>query len=593
MINAIKILVVDDRPINREALSLLLNEHNYEVLEAENGLQAIELLNKFPIHLVITDIKMPQMDGLSLVKALQSDPRLSAIPVVFYSATYKAVEAYRLAQASNVKYVLTKPCEPDIILNTIKNALGSTAVLNDPKQGKLDDINLRLTNLIEIGLDMSLEYDLEKLIYIVCKGGRQFLNACYGGIVVQDLENPNQFINYFTSKDNALNTFSFLSQELPLALEEIFIQDKIICTHSPVVEVDKIGLENIKLPFSSLLSLPLKTPRAKYGKLYFITTFNQKIFTPSDQRFMLTLADKFVINYENLILYKEVEKHAKKLEEEIIQRKKTEAIQIQTAEKLRLYSEKMSEVVRANSLGEVASSLAHELNQPLAAITAFVKGCIHRTKMNKEITPEIIEILNETALQAERAGEVVHRIKSFLRKGELFYEAVDINVLIEETIHIVQQEAKRYAIKIIYKRNKKLATVEVDKIQIQQVILNLLRNAMEAIQESKPADPQVLIEVNSQKNNHIVVKIKDNGPGFSEQTAKQLFDLYFTTKANGMGLGLAICRSIIEAHSGQLSGSVLPQGGSCFQFDLPAKTLKNKGRVIELFPLNHSKILTT
>ena len=125
---------------------------------------------------------------------------------------------------------------------------------------------------------------------------------------------------------------------------------------------------------------------------------------------------------------------------------------------------------------------------------------------------------------------------------------------------------------IVFVPNKDFARVELDKIQVQQVILNLLRNAKEAMQESNTINPKITINVSSKGNNYIIVRIVDNGPGFSEQIAHRLFDLYFTTKPQGMGLGLAICRSIIEAHSGQLSVSLLPEGGSCFEFELPIST---------------------
>jgi PAS domain S-box-containing protein len=703
------ILIVDDRPINREALSLLLNEHNYEVIEAEDGIQAIELAHAYSPNLIITDIAMPRMDGFALIKHLQAQPVLTNIPVIFYSANYKATDSYHLAQASNVKYVLTKPCDPEIILKTIEITLKSNSQsfngvfppLEDIvptkllKKEKLEKTNLRLTNIIEIGLDMSQEHDIERLTYIMCKASRQFLNASYAGIIMQSLENPTQYKNFVVSQNNSMNFYEIESKNLSPTLTEIFLGEKNVCMHSPIIDVSKIGLSELTLPFSSLLSLPVKTVRGYYGKVYFINKFNQKFFTPSDQRFLMTLADKFAIIYENLMLYREVERHTEQLEDEIAQRKQTESFlqevtdrlhlsleaanvgtwswsiqdnqlswdkyacllfglepeayvgtletflehivfedreqvrqellaisknnksqpvefkviwpdktihhlmlrgkmnyntegqsvrmlgvywditeHIQAEEKLRVYREKMSEVVRSNSLGEVASSLAHEINQPLAAIAAYVKGCIKRIENKNEVTPEIIDTLHETALQVERVGEVVHRIKSFVRKGELFYEIVDIDFLIEATIAMMKLETQRYAARIIHVKNKKNISIEVDKIQLQQVILNLSRNAMEAMQEAHTKNPQIMIESIQNEENRIMIRILDNGPGFSENTAKHLFDLYFTTKLHGMGLGLAICRSIIEAHTGQLSASVLPKGGSCFQFDIPLRKHK-------------------
>lgn len=701
------LLIVDDRAINREVLSLLLDEHGYTILEAEDGLKAIEIACNNVIDLIITDIAMPNMDGLTLVKALQADPKLKNIPIIFYSATYKAAEAYRMANASNVKYVLTKPCDPEIILGTIEGALDPDSEFfnnrtlieekienldlqktsYNSKKDKLENINMRLTNLIEIGLDMSLEHDIEKLTYILCKGGRQFLNASYAGVILKDSETPGKYKNFVVSEDNS-TSHHYLNIELfSEALKDIFIYERGVCTHSPVIDVSQLGLNDISLPFSSLLALPLKTTKRFYGKIYFINKKNCKIFTAGDQRFMMTLADKFAINYENLILYKAVEQHSKQLEEmterlhltleaaqvgtwswliqtgeltwdkyacllfgidpasftgtmesflafvhpedrkrvktellEISKKDKAEPIDfrviwpdksihhlmlrgrtynddanephrmlgvywditkhIQAEEKLRIYRQQMSEIVRSNSLGEMASSLAHEINQPLAAIAAYIKGCIKRLETKKEVTPEIIKILNEATHQAERAGEVVHRIKNFVRKGELFFENIDVNTLIEQAIQLIHQETQSFRVEVNYNPNKELPTVEVDKIQIQQVIINLLRNAVEAMKEVNTPEPKITIETIQNESNRLSIRVLDNGPGFSGQTAQHLFELYFTTKSQGMGLGLSICRSVIEAHSGQLSASVLPGGGSAFQFDLPISKVTKKQTII-------------
>jgi len=566
------ILIVDDRAINREALCSLLDERGYIVLEAEDGVFAIELARAQKVDLIISDIAMPRMDGLALAKQLQLDDALKNIPLIFYSATYKAAEAYRRVSSANVKQVLTKPCHPEIILATIEGVLDANTVLfshkavrvsenqkieqrkkrhlEPVKKDKFENINLRLINLIEIGLDMSLEQDIKKLISILCKGGRQLLDAYYAGVIMVEANDLKQHENFTVDHDGKLVSHQFQGKNLPELLEKIFLSEKPIIIHSPIIDIERIGLKDIALPFSSILSLPLKTSRSFYGKIYFINKFNQNIFSPSDQRFMMTLSYKFAICYENLILRQE---------------------QVQAEEQSRAYQKQIAETIRSNSLGEMASSLAHEINQPLAAISAYIKGCVRRLEIKNEVTPEIIQILNEVNKQAERAGEVVHRIKNYVRKGELFYEKTDISVVVSRAIHLIKQEIQNLAVELIYMPNKALSTVKIDKIQIEQVILNLLRNGIEAMQEANTSHPKITIEVDSKKNSYVTVRVLDNGPGFSEKIAHHLFDMYFTTKPQGMGLGLAICRSIIEAHSGQLSASLLPQGGSCFEFDLPIK----------------------
>lgn len=241
---------------------------------------------------------------------------------------------------------------------------------------------------------------------------------------------------------------------------------------------------------------------------------------------------------------------------------------IQTKEKLQVYREQMVEVSRTSSLGEMASSLAHEINQPLAAINAYISGCIKRIENNRSDKLEILEALKQASQQAERAGEVVHRIKSFVRKGELFYENVMLDDLIGEAIQVMQHEIEKFSVEIIYHACKIPLLVNVDKIQIQQVLLNLIRNAMEAMHMANTASPKINIKAIIGEAGLVKIQVVDNGPGFSEVVGSHLFEPYFTTRPQGMGLGLAICRSIIEAHGGQLTALSLASGGSCFEFNL-------------------------
>ena len=147
-----------------------------------------------------------------------------------------------------------------------------------------------------------------------------------------------------------------------------------------------------------------------------------------------------------------------------------------------------------------------------------------------------MEILRDASREAERVGEIIHRIKNFVRKGELFCEPIDINALVEQALQLLSQEFKDADIEIIFDRNPAFPPVEVDKIQIQQVILNLLRNAMEAMGSAGIALPKISIKIQPAGSQRLMVIIEDNGPGFSEQVREHLFEVYFTTKTRD-GLG--------------------------------------------------------
>jgi two-component system sensor kinase FixL len=249
---------------------------------------------------------------------------------------------------------------------------------------------------------------------------------------------------------------------------------------------------------------------------------------------------------------------------DITQRKQMEAWFYQHAKEL-------SKAERINTMGEMASTLAHELTQPLTSIAGYVEGCIRRLKSKNFDMDVIVSVLEDSVSQVERAGEIIHRMKNFIRQGTLTYEYVDINLLIEETLRLVGQETLNYStnIKIAHERNDDLPYVKIDKVQIQQVILNLLRNAAQAVGQSKISSPLLSIKIERVNGSFIKVMVIDNGPGISKEHEARLFEPYFTTKKNGMGIGLAICRTIIEAHRGHLFFLPVTTGGAEFYFILP------------------------
>ncbi len=249
---------------------------------------------------------------------------------------------------------------------------------------------------------------------------------------------------------------------------------------------------------------------------------------------------------------------------DITQRKQMEAWFYQHAQEL-------SKVERINTMGEMASTLAHELNQPLAAISSYIEGCIRRLGTKNFDMNAIVAVLGDTVSQVERAGEIIHRMKNFIRHGTLIYEWVDINLLIEETIRLVGQEISGYStqIKIVHEKNSDLSAITVDRIQIQQVIFNLLRNAAQALDQNKISFPFIFIKTERVDGQFIKVAVIDNGRGVLKEHETRLFEPYFTTKKNGVGIGLAICRTIIEAHRGHLFFLPVITGGAEFYFILP------------------------
>lgn len=229
----------------------------------------------------------------------------------------------------------------------------------------------------------------------------------------------------------------------------------------------------------------------------------------------------------------------------------------------------VAQVSRLSLAGEMASALAHEINQPLMAITTYARGCLRLLRQTR-IEPTVLrEGIEQVLLQAERAGDIIARLREFVRTGASHRSSVNVKSLIDATVALAQTEAVQHGIDIEIRTVPGLPNVLADHIQIEQVLLNLLRNAMDAIASSDTGRRAILIEAKSLTTKALEISVADTGPGLAEEVATRLFGAFVTTKPHGMGLGLSISRSIVEAHDGHLRLHRTSGSGTVFAFDLP------------------------
>ncbi|NQU56410.1 MAG: PhnD/SsuA/transferrin family substrate-binding protein [Rhodospirillales bacterium] len=228
----------------------------------------------------------------------------------------------------------------------------------------------------------------------------------------------------------------------------------------------------------------------------------------------------------------------------------------------------LAHIDRLNTMGEMASGFAHELNQPLAAIVNYARGCIRRIQKQQCDSDMILDTLNQVTEQATRAGEVIKRIRAFVRKDEPERTRADINHVINESLAFMKGDAERQNIKIELDLQPNLPAVIIDHIQVEQVILNLIRNAFEAMSETPATAHGLNIRTGVSGEGKICVTVIDTGPGLL-QNEESMFDPFVTSKANGLGLGLSISRSIVEAHGGDLYVTHDHGPGAALTFTLP------------------------
>ena len=250
---------------------------------------------------------------------------------------------------------------------------------------------------------------------------------------------------------------------------------------------------------------------------------------------------------------------------DITQRKQAEAEAQQRRNEL-------AHAARLSTIGEMASGLAHELNQPLTAISAFAAGCLRMLKPAAPVTEEVLAAMQNVAAQATRAGEIIHRIRNFTRKQELQRKDADIHRILTEGTSLIEADLRQKKVKVQLDLGADVPPVPVDAIQIEQVALNLMRNGIEAMDDPSITDRRLHIKTRlTDRRDQVEVSIQDNGVGIDPDKTEKIFDSFFTTKDWGLGLGLSLSRSIIESHGGYLWAVSNPHGGATFKFTLPLR----------------------
>lgn len=247
---------------------------------------------------------------------------------------------------------------------------------------------------------------------------------------------------------------------------------------------------------------------------------------------------------------------------DISERKKAE-------EESNRHQQELAHVARINTMGEMAAGIAHELNQPLTAIATNSYATIRLLESGGEAHEKIADILERIAGQAERAGEIVRQLRRFVRKDHGDRRCVDINELIRDVALLIRPEVKRAGVTVHLELSPEPIHVWVQDIQIEQVVLNLAMNAIEAMAEVQEGKRQLTITTSKGGNNALIVSVQDSGPGLLADLNDQIFNPFVTTKTNGMGLGLSISQGIVESHDGKLYKEDAVKEGSLFRFVLP------------------------
>jgi C4-dicarboxylate-specific signal transduction histidine kinase len=228
----------------------------------------------------------------------------------------------------------------------------------------------------------------------------------------------------------------------------------------------------------------------------------------------------------------------------------------------------LARVTRVTMLGELTASIAHEVNQPLAAVVANAEACLRWLDRDTPDLSAARRSVEWVISDGNRASEVIRRVRALANKTDIAKVPLDVNDVVGETIGLMQREVLSHQVSLRMELAAALPTILGDRVQLQQVIINLVMNGIEAMQSVRDRPRELLIR-SRQEERLVLVSVTDCGVGISAENADRLFNAFFTTKSSGMGMGLSICRSIMEAHGGRLWATANIPHGATFQFTLP------------------------
>jgi len=248
---------------------------------------------------------------------------------------------------------------------------------------------------------------------------------------------------------------------------------------------------------------------------------------------------------------------------------------LEAEEQARAHRQQLNRYMRIAIIGEMGATLAHELNQPIASVVNYCRGSLRRLESGSWTPDELAEALEEAYAEARRASEILDNIARFVRPSTQRKDAEDINAIIGSAVRLVEKDLRRHRIDLVLELAPDLPPVTVNAVEVEQTLLNLLRNGIDAVSEKRSGEGAIVIRSSLLGADTLGISVQDNGRGFPLDVAEHAFDPFFTTKPEGMGMGLAISRSIIETHGGRVWVEANPGDGAGVHFTLPTREVRH------------------
>ncbi|MBS3803902.1 MAG: response regulator [Oleiphilaceae bacterium] len=504
------VLLVDDNAQNLQVLYETLKDRGYKLLVANDGDKALTLAERHLPEVILLDIMMPGLDGYEVCRRLKSSARTADTAVIFLSALDDVDAKVKGFGLGGADYI-AKPFQPQEVVARV-HTHAQVILLERELQArnqKLENDQSRILNAISEGI-----YGLDP------KGRIVFANpaaAMITGSTPNELTGRNFFELHFAAAppvgDEDLTTAS-----LPVQ-----------ATCSQGVAEHRRNIAMLRRDGSSFLAEYRATPKLENDQLAGAVVVFRDITSELDN-------DRALENAR-------------------------ETVQQQR--------DQLAHASRMATMGEMAAGFAHEINQPLTAITNYARVTLRMLAEDQTDQDLIRQTLGKIEAQSHRASEIIRRIRTFVKKPAAGKEVLSVRSLLEETRQFAEVDAKNNEVDIQVTVEEDVPDVLADPVQVQQVALNLIRNALESTR-SLGRDLPVLVHAERQSADCVKITVTDQGEGVPEEAEDRLFLPFYTTKESGMGIGLALCRSLIQAQGGDIRFERPEGGGACFAFTLPA-----------------------
>jgi signal transduction histidine kinase len=553
------ILVIDDEPASLKLLFTILTEDGYAVHERQLDLVSqLRFVKDTLPDLVLVDVRKPGMDGYQVCASLKNDPATRAIPVIFISSIDRSINQAKALVSGAVDYV-TDPFDAEEVLWRIETHVSLRRLREN-----LESV-ARNHGSQPVERNEDLERAFQQIHVLTQVTGRKHAEE-----KVRQAERELKRSEAFLAEGQRVSSTGSFSWKV--ATDEITWSEQLYRIYELEIGVP-VTRELIRTRVHpedvSLIEKMKMVDQARDGGNEF------------EWQYRLMMPD-------HSIKYMHAVAHA--VRDRDGQLEYIAAVQDVTArreaeEALAKARSELAKVARVTSLGVLTASIAHEVNQPLSGIITNASTCLRMLDADPPNVDGARETARRTIRDGNRASDVITRLRALFRKEEFTLELLDLNDVTRAVIALSLSDLQRNRVALRSELAEDLPTITGDRIQLQQVILNLLRNASDAMADVEDRPRQLLIRTEREDGGRVRVSVRDAGVGIDAQSINKLFDAFYTTKSDGMGIGLSVSSSIIERHHGRLWAEPNDGPGATFSFSIPS----GRERVTDAAPaMRHS-----